>query len=85
MRLNDPPQPLATLMVATCNVLNLAQPGRAFYAGQDPYSEAEHGRKLLQFLEGEWRQRVAGHRLQLDRGQGTGDGTDGHPTNDLES
>ncbi len=36
----------ATLTVASCNVLNLAQPGRAFYAGQDPYSEAEHGRKL---------------------------------------
>mgnify|MGYP001810456327 CR=1 FL=1 len=36
----------ATLTVASCNVLNLAQPGRPFYAGQDPYSEAEHGRKL---------------------------------------
>jgi len=36
----------ATLTVASCNVLNLAQAGRAFYAGQDPYSEAEHGRKL---------------------------------------
>ena len=36
----------ATLTVATCNLLNLAQPGRTFYAGQDPYTEAEHGRKL---------------------------------------
>ncbi|WP_342128846.1 endonuclease/exonuclease/phosphatase family protein [Hydrogenophaga sp. OTU3427] len=50
MHPNDPngasPPRWATLTVATCNVLNLAQPGRAFYAGQDPYSEAEHGRKL---------------------------------------
>jgi len=36
----------ATLMVATCNVLNLAQPGRPFYAGQDPYTQAEFERKV---------------------------------------
>ena len=46
MRPNDPPQPLATLMVATCNVLNLANPGRMFYENQDPYSAAEFERKL---------------------------------------
>lgn len=36
----------ATLLVATCNVLNLAQAGRPFYANQDPYSENEYRRKL---------------------------------------
>jgi hypothetical protein len=36
----------ATLMVATCNVLNLAQPGRHFYDGQDPYSQTEFERKV---------------------------------------
>ena len=46
MRPNDPPEPLATLMVATCNVLNLAQPGRRFYDNQEPYTQAEFERKL---------------------------------------
>ena len=46
MRPNDIPVPLATLMVATCNVLNLANPGRMFYENQDPYTEAEFDRKL---------------------------------------
>jgi len=46
MRPNDPPQPLATLMVATCNVLNLANPGRLFYENQDPYSQTEFERKI---------------------------------------
>jgi len=46
MRPTDLPQPLATLMVATCNVLNLANPGRMFYENQDPYSAAEFERKL---------------------------------------
>jgi predicted extracellular nuclease len=36
----------ATLMVATCNVLNLAQPHRHFYDGQEPYSETEFERKI---------------------------------------
>ena len=36
----------ATLMVATCNVLNLAQPGRHFYDGQDPYTNTEFDRKV---------------------------------------
>jgi endonuclease/exonuclease/phosphatase family metal-dependent hydrolase len=35
-----------TLTVATANVLNLAQPGRPFYEGQTPYSEAEFERKV---------------------------------------
>lgn len=36
----------ATLMLATCNVLNLAQAGRHFYNGQEPYSQAEFERKV---------------------------------------
>lgn len=36
----------ATLMVATCNVLNLALPNRHFYPGQDPYSANEFERKV---------------------------------------
>jgi endonuclease/exonuclease/phosphatase family metal-dependent hydrolase len=48
--MNDRPSPeapprFATLMVATANVLNLAQPGRHFYDGQDPYSQHEFDRK----------------------------------------
>lgn len=41
----DTPPRFATLMLATANVLNLAQPGRHFYDGQDPYSQAEFDRK----------------------------------------
>ena len=43
-----PPVPPAwtTLMVGSANVLNLALPGRSFYANQQPYSHAEHERKL---------------------------------------
>ena len=40
------PPPQATLMVATCNVLNLASAGRSFYPNQDAYSAAEFERKL---------------------------------------
>ena len=36
----------ATLTVATCNVLNLALPGRDFYPGQDTYSASEYERKI---------------------------------------
>ncbi|MGM9425372.1 endonuclease/exonuclease/phosphatase family protein [Hydrogenophaga sp. MI9] len=36
----------ATLTMASCNVLNLAQPGRHFYVGQDPYSQNEFERKV---------------------------------------
>jgi predicted extracellular nuclease len=36
----------ATLMVATCNLLNLANAGRVFYANQDPYSAREFERKI---------------------------------------
>lgn len=36
----------ATLTVASANVLNLAQPGRHFYDGQDPYSANEFERKV---------------------------------------
>lgn len=34
------------LVLATCNVLNLANPGRVFYANQDPYSASEFERKI---------------------------------------
>lgn len=40
------PPAWATLTVATCNLLNLANPGRAFYPSQDPYSAREFERKL---------------------------------------
>ncbi|MFC3683233.1 endonuclease/exonuclease/phosphatase family protein [Hydrogenophaga luteola] len=45
---NTPPPPSrwATLTVASANVLNLAQPGRHFYEGQDPYSQNEFERKV---------------------------------------
>lgn len=40
------PSRYATLMVATANVLNLAQPGRPFYKGQEPYTQNEFERKV---------------------------------------
>jgi endonuclease/exonuclease/phosphatase family metal-dependent hydrolase len=46
MRPKDLPHPLATLTVATCNVLNLANPGRMFYLNQDIYSQTEFDRKI---------------------------------------
>jgi endonuclease/exonuclease/phosphatase family metal-dependent hydrolase len=36
----------ATLTVASCNLLNLALPGRAFYANQEPYGAEEQAKKL---------------------------------------
>jgi endonuclease/exonuclease/phosphatase family metal-dependent hydrolase len=36
----------ATLVVATCNLLNLALPGRAFYPNHDPYDDAQYQRKI---------------------------------------
>lgn len=44
--LTDAPAAWTTVMVASCNVLNLALPGRRFYPNQDPYGVAEHERKL---------------------------------------
>lgn len=45
----DTPRPpataWATLQVATCNLLNLALPGQAFYDNQAPYREEEFQRK----------------------------------------
>jgi len=38
--------PFGTLTVATCNVLNLANPGRTYYNNQDPYSASEYERKI---------------------------------------
>lgn len=48
MPTTQPPAPsrYATLMVATANVLNLAQPGRLFYKGQEPYTQNEFERKV---------------------------------------
>ncbi len=36
----------ATLTVATCNLLNLANPGRVYYPNQEPYSTREFERKI---------------------------------------
>ena len=36
----------ATLTVATCNLLNLANPGRVYYAQQDAYTQHEFERKI---------------------------------------
>lgn len=41
----DAPAP-ATLLLATCNRLNLANPGRLFYDSQDLYSAQEYARKI---------------------------------------
>jgi endonuclease/exonuclease/phosphatase family metal-dependent hydrolase len=47
---NDAPPPkppaFATLAVASCNVLNLALPGRGFYPNQKPYTPEEYRRKV---------------------------------------
>lgn len=37
---------IEAIVLATCNVLNLANPGRVFYANQDPYSASEFERKI---------------------------------------
>jgi endonuclease/exonuclease/phosphatase family metal-dependent hydrolase len=42
---NNPPAP-ATLVLATCNTLNLASPGRLYYANQEPFSADEYQRKV---------------------------------------
>ncbi len=36
----------ATLLLATCNLLNLASPGRRFYDNQEPYGVDEYARKI---------------------------------------
>lgn len=36
----------ATLVLATCNTLNLANPGRLFYANQEPFGADEYARKV---------------------------------------
>ncbi|MDZ7854957.1 endonuclease/exonuclease/phosphatase family protein [Sphaerotilus sp.] len=40
------PPDWATVQVASCNLLNLALPGRVFYPNQEPYGASEHERKL---------------------------------------
>jgi len=42
----QPPSNWATLPVASCNLLNLARPGREFYEGQPPYDDDEYTRKI---------------------------------------
>lgn len=37
---------IEAIVLATCNVLNLANPGRTFYANQDPYTASEFERKI---------------------------------------
>jgi predicted extracellular nuclease len=43
---NGAPSNVTTLTVATANVLNLANPGRMFYANQDVYSQRDFERKI---------------------------------------
>jgi endonuclease/exonuclease/phosphatase family metal-dependent hydrolase len=44
---NDSPTSApATLVLATCNALNLANPGRMFYANQEPFGADEYKRKI---------------------------------------
>jgi endonuclease/exonuclease/phosphatase family metal-dependent hydrolase len=43
--IRDAPAP-ATLVLASCNVLNLASPGRLFYSNQDIYSADDYARKI---------------------------------------
>jgi predicted extracellular nuclease len=43
---NSAPNNVTTLTVATANVLNLANPGRMFYANQDVYSQRDFERKI---------------------------------------
>lgn len=40
------PRPPATLVLATCNLLNLALPGRGFYDNVEPYGADEYERKI---------------------------------------
>jgi len=44
--MHDAPPSFATLVVATCNLLNLAKPGRLFYPNQEAYTQAEFERKI---------------------------------------
>ena len=45
--MNDIAGPVpATLLLATCNLLNLARPGRRFYDNQEPFSPDEYTRKI---------------------------------------
>lgn len=43
---SENPPAFSTLTVATCNVLNLALPGRTFYPNQEPYSQSEYEQKV---------------------------------------
>ncbi len=43
---NHTPSNVTTMVAATANVLNLANPGRRFYANQDVYSQRDFERKI---------------------------------------
>jgi endonuclease/exonuclease/phosphatase family metal-dependent hydrolase len=43
---NYPPNNVTTLVAATANVLNLANPGRVFYANQEVYTQRDFERKI---------------------------------------
>lgn len=43
---SQPPNNVTTLVAATANVLNLANPGRVFYANQDVYTQRDFERKI---------------------------------------
>ena len=44
--MQDIPPNYATLFVATCNLLNLANPHRVYYENQDAYDERDYERKI---------------------------------------
>src|SRR5437868_2656179 len=44
--MQDIPPNFATLFLATCNVLNLANANRIYYLNQEPYSERDYERKI---------------------------------------
>ena len=46
LAMQDIPPNYATLFVATCNLLNLANPHRVYYENQDAYDEREYERKI---------------------------------------
>jgi len=52
--MQDIPPNFATLFLATCNLLNLANPNRVYYLNQEPYSERDYDRKIA-WLGGRFR------------------------------
>ena len=54
---------VTTLVAATANVLNLANPGRMFYANQDVYSQRDFERKIDCLRYQDDRAGEPGHRI----------------------